>query len=325
MIMPTRGGRTGSRWAAGAAVLFAGGVIAVEWALRRRHRRCERMAPAEGLRSETRDVDALVDAPGLRMVAFGDSITHGMHLPLEETYPYLLQEMLRARCSHAGRMVTVINAGAPGETSIQGLSRLERDVIAHVPAVTLIAFGANDAEIARRLQDRRREEENIAMGIWGARGRPHLDRALRARTRRLGEALKLRLPLNMDQAPAALPRTTALAYRWALREMAKRIRRATSGEVVFLTTAFAAPADPEDRWPTQSAIRRAYNDIVRHVAWSLHAPLLDIESLFSTAEGERWHERDGVHLSAVGQRRLAELAFDLIDQQLLPCRTRCDV
>ena len=41
--------------------------------------------------------------------------------------------------------VTVINAGIGGHQSVQGLERLEKDVLAHTPDLVLVLFGGNDA------------------------------------------------------------------------------------------------------------------------------------------------------------------------------------
>ena len=50
------------------------------------------------------------------IVCLGDSITHGAHLPPEETYPKVVARLMPD--------VKVINAGIGGNTSQAGLSRL---------------------------------------------------------------------------------------------------------------------------------------------------------------------------------------------------------
>jgi lysophospholipase L1-like esterase len=63
------------------------------------------------------------------IVCFGDSITHG-------GYPAELEKIFgNAR---------VINAGVGGNTSRQGLARLERDVLSHRPDLVILFFGTND-------------------------------------------------------------------------------------------------------------------------------------------------------------------------------------
>jgi lysophospholipase L1-like esterase len=62
------------------------------------------------------------------VVCLGDSITHA-------GYPEELGKMVP---------IHVINAGVPGNTSRQGLARLERDVLKHKPDAVVILFGTND-------------------------------------------------------------------------------------------------------------------------------------------------------------------------------------
>lgn len=64
------------------------------------------------------------------IVCFGDSITAGK-------YPEFLAEMLPE--------AQVINAGVGGNTTGQGLARMEEDVLRHRPDTVLILFGTNDS------------------------------------------------------------------------------------------------------------------------------------------------------------------------------------
>jgi lysophospholipase L1-like esterase len=70
------------------------------------------------------------DAPAAKpiVVCFGDSITHA-------GYPAELEKVLPVRA---------INSGVSGNTSRQGLARIERDVLAHKPDVVVVLFGTND-------------------------------------------------------------------------------------------------------------------------------------------------------------------------------------
>lgn len=74
-----------------------------------------------------------------RIVAFGDSLTAGLGVRLEEAYPALLQQRVDA----AGLNYEVVNAGVSGETSAGGLRRLDWALAGDVRALVL-ALGAND-------------------------------------------------------------------------------------------------------------------------------------------------------------------------------------
>jgi acyl-CoA thioesterase I len=56
-----------------------------------------------------------------RIVVLGDSLTAGLGLLPEESYPYLLQQRVDA----AGLNYSIVNAGVSGDTSAGGLSRLD--------------------------------------------------------------------------------------------------------------------------------------------------------------------------------------------------------
>jgi acyl-CoA thioesterase-1 len=73
------------------------------------------------------------------IVALGDSLTAGLGVDPAETYPAQLQRKIDA----AGLRFRVVNAGVSGDTSAQGLDRLET-VRAEHPAVVIVALGAND-------------------------------------------------------------------------------------------------------------------------------------------------------------------------------------
>ncbi len=79
-------------------------------------------------------------AEKVRIVAFGDSLTAGYGLPLDQSYPALLEQALLSR----GHIVEVINSGVSGETSAGGVRRV--DFIRSLdPDIVLFGLGGNDA------------------------------------------------------------------------------------------------------------------------------------------------------------------------------------
>jgi len=74
-----------------------------------------------------------------RLLAFGDSLTHGYGLPAGETFPEQLEAALRAD----GHDVTVINAGNSGDTTAGGRARLDW-ALADRPDAVILELGAND-------------------------------------------------------------------------------------------------------------------------------------------------------------------------------------
>lgn len=101
---------------------------------------------------------ANLDSAGSSIVCFGDSLTQGIGATHGRDYPSVLAKAIG---------LPIINAGVSGDTTEDGLRRLERDVLTHNPGLVIVAFGANDfasrastdeifgrlEEMVRRIQD----------------------------------------------------------------------------------------------------------------------------------------------------------------------------
>lgn len=79
-------------------------------------------------------------AEPLKLVVLGDSLSAGYLLPSDEAFPAQLQAALEKR----GHEVDVVNAGVSGDTTADGLARLDWSVGPDVQAV-IVELGANDA------------------------------------------------------------------------------------------------------------------------------------------------------------------------------------
>jgi acyl-CoA thioesterase-1 len=74
------------------------------------------------------------------IVAFGDSLTAGLGVPAEQSYPSLLAARLKAE----GYAYRVVNAGVSGDTSAGGLRRVDWALRLR-PDIVIVELGANDA------------------------------------------------------------------------------------------------------------------------------------------------------------------------------------
>jgi len=74
------------------------------------------------------------------ILAFGDSLTAGYGLMPEQAFPARLEAWLRQH----GVAARVINAGVSGDTTTDGLARLDW-ALADKPDLVILALGANDA------------------------------------------------------------------------------------------------------------------------------------------------------------------------------------
>jgi acyl-CoA thioesterase-1 len=73
------------------------------------------------------------------IVCFGDSLTAGLGIESTSSYPADLQHLLDA----AGYHYHVVNEGVSGDTTKDGLERIDR-VLAHQPQIVVLEFGGND-------------------------------------------------------------------------------------------------------------------------------------------------------------------------------------
>lgn len=74
-----------------------------------------------------------------RIVAFGDSLTAGLGVSAEESYPAQLQRRLDV----LGYTYRVINAGVSGDTTAGGLRRVSW-ILTNKPDLVILELGAND-------------------------------------------------------------------------------------------------------------------------------------------------------------------------------------
>ena len=79
------------------------------------------------------------------IVCYGTSITRGYpYVPEGDTYPALLERRLNRRLKQDNAAVDVVNSGVPGENTVEGLARIQADVLAHSPGFVVVEFACND-------------------------------------------------------------------------------------------------------------------------------------------------------------------------------------
>ena len=114
----------------------------------------------------------------IRIVALGDSLTAGYGLPAAAAFPVRLQQALAAK----GVAVEISNAGVSGDTTADGLARLDWSVPDGTDAV-ILELGANDMLrgldpqlVRRNLQAivQRLQQRHIAVLLCGMLAAPNL-------------------------------------------------------------------------------------------------------------------------------------------------------
>jgi acyl-CoA thioesterase-1 len=127
----------------GCAVVVA---LAIATACGRAKGTRDEAVPAPQVSTATSTTPAASAAPAAkretrpRIVILGDSLTAGLGLPIDQSYPTLLQQ----RLTEQGLNYEVVNAGVSGDTSAGGLSRLDWALDGDV-RVLVVALGGNDA------------------------------------------------------------------------------------------------------------------------------------------------------------------------------------
>lgn len=108
-------------------------------------------------------------AAGVRILAFGDSLTYGSGVPESEGFVPQLQSWLRA---NGAPDAEVVNAGVPGETTGEGLVRIE-SALEMNPDAVIVALGANDLLRGQSVRAMLRNLDGILTAV-DARGLPAL-------------------------------------------------------------------------------------------------------------------------------------------------------
>jgi hypothetical protein len=76
----------------------------------------------------------------MRIAVLGDSYTEAMHVPMEQTYWFLLQQQLQQCNAFPGKQVEVINFGNSGYGTAQELITLQQKVWDFSPDIVVLAF-----------------------------------------------------------------------------------------------------------------------------------------------------------------------------------------
>ncbi|MDZ7769737.1 MAG: GDSL-type esterase/lipase family protein [Woeseiaceae bacterium] len=99
---------------------------------------------------------AWVNAPAVEVpsvLVFGDSLSAGYGIDVDQSWPALLQTRLRKE----GYEYRVVNASISGETTEGGAQRIRRALKQFTPRLVVLELGGNDA--AARFSARKDEKE----------------------------------------------------------------------------------------------------------------------------------------------------------------------
>lgn len=238
------------------------------------------------------------------LVLMGDSCTHLGHYDLE------LEALVSGRL---GNTLAYGNLGVAGWSSHQGRRQLERDVLPLAPAVVTIYYGWNDHWIGFGIEDK-----NVALvkGVFA------------------GSWSRLRVVQLAAKAVVAMgARKTAYPNRVSLPDFEDNLRsmvvqaRAAGIRPLLVTAATShregeEPEELASRWLRELSelvpLHESYVARVRRVARQEGAALCDAAARFAELpreEIERSFMADGIHLTAAGDRRLAEMLYECLERE----------
>lgn len=257
----------------------------------------------------------------LRVALLGESSTFGMGLPWDDT----VGAQLEALAAERGRAVEVLNAGVIGFTAWQGVDRYTTLVREHDVDVVFAAFGTvNEHYPCKGLPDERKLEQLHNTTRYAGRAAMWL--RVHLRVIHLASWLSLRLEGKTQAAEKERFREEALRNvraddygrldwdgtrrvslesfgraMWALRDAVQR------DGARFVMVAMPRGPGMVDARP----VVEHYTLALRELQTTLGVPLLDLHADYHAdvaAGGDlrAWFGGDELHLSAEGNRRLAE-------------------
>lgn len=281
---------------------------------------------ADGYRGRLYKIDK--DENTFRILALGDSSTFGHRMPNSEIYHALLEEKLNEE--YGGKIkFEVINAGAEGYTSYQGLNIYKYKFSEYKPDIVTAYFGLSDTKKNFHLSDR----EIVGDGVF----RKIVNRYLmNTATYRLLTDLKSKLlksdffKSDKDNLAAKVPRVSLSDYRKNIVELNELVKK--NGSTLVLISP-PVEGDPKNLIPTNVKHKKyienivAYRKVLEDVAKKRGIPLLTVgeltEKMWLNPEDENYVDYffDVVHPNYLGHELLTErLHGFLTDLRLLPAR-----
>lgn len=96
-----------------------------------------------------RTLDDLKNGCDVTVVAFGDSITAGY--AVRRGFPSFWKEMLQKK--YPETRIEMINSGVSGDTTMDGVARLDWSVLSYEPDLVTVNFGINDCVLGLGLEE----------------------------------------------------------------------------------------------------------------------------------------------------------------------------
>lgn len=264
---------------------------------------------AQGYRAEKNKLYKS-DPGSINIVSLGGSSTYGTRVYYKDSYPYLLEEILR-RSTHTDKTINVINGGLGGYSAPNIIALLSGKIIHLDPALIIFYVGFNDAWTRLMFSDFKMDYSH-AQKSWVDLDFPfwRYSRALDMLASKLGY-------------PSAKPNIHSVAWRRMSGDPESNLRNSsadafranlmtligisrTHGSVPILVTQatdFKNHPLPENNKAWIQAMEE-HTNIIMQVAGNMSVDLIDVRSLMID---KKEYFLDVLHMNGKGNRRRAEI------------------
>jgi len=236
-----------------------------------------------------------------RIMTLGCSCTHGCD-NMKNSYPNYMDEILEIQFPDSYQ---VINAGASGYSSYQGLQVLRHVILKYQPEIVTIFFGWNDHWFASKPDHLVRVKEDWEVSLINFLEKCRTYQAYHWMIAQLKE----KVFKTTKTGPSRTFRVPQEKYKANLNAMVD-FCQSHNIKPVLMTAPFDA-SQLAGHGPTffcfnsyEDLVKThmAYNHIVREVGASRQVPVIDLERVFFQLEKKQSapYFTDGIHLSSVG-------------------------
>ncbi len=231
-----------------------------------------------GLRIETRSCKP-ADLEGFEplIACFGDSVTFGWNLEYKFSYPAQLEAQLREKYTN----VKVINSGVGGNTVIDGIKRLKRDIISYNPDTVIINFGLNDGML-HKSSDTSIPDDDLYYS---------------------------------DGKKVFIPAIAVDVFENKYTEMLGKLKSLNINTIVLGITPITEGFNPENNIEItgkQKEIYYVYNERVINAASAYGFKYIDLAGIFAEYEGGAGSliQPDGIHPESKGLKLIADILLE---------------
>jgi len=255
------------------------------------------------------------DPGSINIVSLGGSSTYGSRVFNKDSYPYLLEEILR-QSTHADKMINVINGGLGGYATPNIIALLSGKIVHLDPAVTIFYVGFNDAWTRLMFSDFKMDYSH-AQKSWMEPDFPfwRYSRFLDVVASKLGypsentDIHSVAWRRKSGDPEANLRNSSVDAFRANLMTLIGISR--THGSVPILVTQatdFKNHPLPANNKAWMQAMEE-HTNIIRQVAGNMSVGLINIRSLMTD---KKEYFIDVLHMNGKGNRKRAEIIADYL-------------